>query len=114
MAHYKVLRSSCRTRSGIRNDKNAATRAFGGFIRVCGVGLLCELLPVSLSGNDFQVLDALDSGDISTQRQLSDHTGISLGQINFDVVLLFDADAESLDGISKETGLSREKLKMLW
>ena len=38
---------------------------------------------MSLSGKDFQVLDALDSGDISSQRQLSDHTGISLGQINY-------------------------------
>lgn len=38
---------------------------------------------MTLSGKDFQVLDALDSGDISSQRQLSDHTGISLGQINY-------------------------------
>lgn len=192
---------------------------------------MCELFTVSLSGKDFQVLDALDSGDISTQRQLSDHTGISLGQINyvlrrllekgfvkmgnfrknpnkigyiykltpkgieaksrlavnfvvnrlgeyrqlkarlaarlrdfdgrglqlvvfvgpvivrefieniilaealrlrlvdhldrvdglgrlvpdtFDAVLLFDANAESLDGITQETGVPREKLKMLW
>ena len=36
-----------------------------------------------LSSKDFQVLDALDSEPISTQRQLSEHTGISLGQINY-------------------------------
>lgn len=38
---------------------------------------------MSLSQNDFQVLDALDQGEITTQRQLSEHTGISLGQINY-------------------------------
>ena len=32
----------------------------------------------------------------------------------FDAVLLFDANAESLDGITQETGVPREKLKMLW
>ena len=39
--------------------------------------------PMALSANDFQVLDALDTGDITTQRQLAEHTGISLGQINY-------------------------------
>ncbi len=36
-----------------------------------------------LSPNDFEVLDALDTGEITTQRQLAAHTGISLGQINY-------------------------------
>jgi EPS-associated MarR family transcriptional regulator len=38
---------------------------------------------LALSTNDFEVLDALDSGEITTQRQLAEHTGISLGQINY-------------------------------
>jgi EPS-associated MarR family transcriptional regulator len=38
-------------------------------------------LPFSL--NEFQVLDALDSAEITSQRQLAEHTGISLGQINY-------------------------------
>gem|GEM_PF-4467612 len=36
---------------------------------------------MALSKKDFKVLDALDSEPITTQRQLSEHTGISLGQI---------------------------------
>lgn len=36
-----------------------------------------------MSSHDFQVLDALDSNKIITQRQLAKHTGISLGQINY-------------------------------
>ena len=31
----------------------------------------------------FQILDALDREEISTQRQLADHSGISLGQVNY-------------------------------
>lgn len=38
---------------------------------------------MTLSKKDFKVLDALDSEPITTQRQLSEHTGISLGQINY-------------------------------
>ncbi len=38
---------------------------------------------MALSKKDFEVLDALDSEAITTQRQLSEHTGISLGQINY-------------------------------
>ena len=38
---------------------------------------------MSLSTNDFQVLNALDTGEITTLRQLAEHTGISLGQINY-------------------------------
>jgi len=38
---------------------------------------------MALTKKDFKVLDALDSEPITTQRQLSEHTGISLGQINY-------------------------------
>jgi EPS-associated MarR family transcriptional regulator len=38
---------------------------------------------MALSQKDFTVLDALDSVAITTQRQLSEQTGISLGQINY-------------------------------
>ncbi len=38
---------------------------------------------MALSKKDFKVLDALDSEPITTQRQLSEYTGISLGQINY-------------------------------
>jgi EPS-associated MarR family transcriptional regulator len=38
---------------------------------------------MALSNKDFKVLDALDSVAITTQRKLSKHTGISLGQINY-------------------------------
>ncbi len=38
---------------------------------------------MTLSKKDFKVLDALDCEPITTQRQLSEHTGISLGQINY-------------------------------
>ena len=31
----------------------------------------------------FQILDALDREEISTQRQLADNSGISLGQVNY-------------------------------
>jgi EPS-associated MarR family transcriptional regulator len=40
-------------------------------------------MAMSLSKRDFKVLDALDCEPITTQRQLSEHTGISLGQINY-------------------------------
>ena len=36
-----------------------------------------------LSEKHFQILDTLDSQEISTQRQLAQYTGISLGQINY-------------------------------
>lgn len=35
------------------------------------------------SEKTFQVLDALDREEISTQRQLADNSGISLGQVNY-------------------------------
>lgn len=45
---------------------------------------------MTLSSNDFVVLDALDTGEITTQRQLAEHTGISLGQINYVVKRLLE------------------------
>ncbi len=38
---------------------------------------------MELSTKDFHVLDALDSYEITTQRQLSEKSGISLGQVNY-------------------------------
>ena len=38
---------------------------------------------MKLSENHFQILDALDREEISTQRQLAEHIGISLGQVNY-------------------------------
>jgi EPS-associated MarR family transcriptional regulator len=46
-----------------------------------------ELLKIAnlmdLSEKHFQILDTLDRQEISTQRQLAEFTGISLGQINY-------------------------------
>lgn len=38
----------------------------------------------------FQILDALDREEISTQRQLADNSGISLGQVNYILKSLLD------------------------
>ena len=38
---------------------------------------------MELSKKEFKVLDVLDSQVITTQRQLSEHSGISLGQVNY-------------------------------
>lgn len=38
---------------------------------------------MELSRKDFEVLDALDREEITTQRQLSKYAGISLGQVNY-------------------------------
>ena len=38
----------------------------------------------------FQILDALDRKEISTQRQLADNSGISLGQVNYILKSLLD------------------------
>jgi len=43
-----------------------------------------------LSTNDFHILDALDAEEITSQRQLSDYTGISLGQVNYVLKRLLD------------------------
>ncbi len=38
---------------------------------------------MELSTKEFKVLDTLDKHEITTQRQLSEHAGISLGQVNY-------------------------------
>jgi len=38
---------------------------------------------MKLPEKTFQVLETLDSQEISTQRQLADYSGISLGQVNY-------------------------------
>ena len=38
---------------------------------------------MDISKKDFQVLEALDSQEITSQRQLSEQAGISLGQVNY-------------------------------
>jgi len=43
-----------------------------------------------LSTNDFHILDALDAEEITSQRQLSEYTGISLGQVNYVLKRLLD------------------------
>jgi len=45
---------------------------------------------MKLSDKAFQVLDALDRQRISSQRQLAEHTGISLGQVNYILKSLLD------------------------
>ena len=39
--------------------------------------------PMELSEKDFHILDALDSQEITTQRELAEHAGVSLGQVNY-------------------------------
>ena len=38
---------------------------------------------MELSEKDFHILDALDSREITTQRELAEHAGVSLGQVNY-------------------------------
>ena len=45
---------------------------------------------MELSQKDFLVLEALDSYEIETQRQLAEHAGISLGQVNYVLKSLLD------------------------
>jgi MarR family transcriptional regulator, temperature-dependent positive regulator of motility len=45
---------------------------------------------MELSQKDFQVLEALDSHEIETQRQLAAHADISLGQVNYVLKSLLD------------------------
>ena len=40
-------------------------------------------MPMNFSEKDFSVLDALDRKEISSQRQLAEHAGISLGRVNY-------------------------------
>jgi EPS-associated MarR family transcriptional regulator len=66
---------------------------FGGFCRSWSIGAADSNRPGSIIGEKkpgmkdsektFQVLDTLHRQEISTQRQLADHSGISLGQVNY-------------------------------
>lgn len=38
---------------------------------------------IQFSDKTFAVLDALDGGEITNQRQLANHSGVSLGQVNY-------------------------------
>jgi len=50
-----------------------------------------------LSEKTFQVLDTLDRKEISSQRQLADHSGISLGQVNYILKSLLEKGLVKVD-----------------
>ena len=54
-----------------------------------------------LSEKTFQVLDALDRREISSQRQLADHSGISLGQVNYIIKSLLEKGLIKVDNFRK-------------
>jgi EPS-associated MarR family transcriptional regulator len=56
---------------------------------------------MDLSTNEFMVLDALDRQVITTQRQLSEHSGISLGQVNFVIKKLVEQGLVKLGNFKK-------------
>lgn len=56
---------------------------------------------MKLSEKTFQVLDALDREKISSQRQLADHSGISLGQVNYILKSLLKKGFVKVDNFRK-------------
>jgi len=56
---------------------------------------------MKLSEKTFQVLDALDRKEISSQRQLADHSGISLGQVNYILKSLLKKGLVKVDNFRK-------------
>lgn len=56
---------------------------------------------MKLSEKTFQVLDALDRKKISSQRQLADHSGISLGQVNYILKSLLKKGLVKVDNFRK-------------
>lgn len=56
---------------------------------------------MKLSEKAFQVLDALDRKEISSQRQLADHSGISLGQVNYILKSLLKRGLVKVDNFRK-------------
>lgn len=56
---------------------------------------------MELSTKTFKVLDALDRQPITTQRQLSEHTGISLGQVNYVIKSLLEKGLVKLGNFRK-------------
>jgi EPS-associated MarR family transcriptional regulator len=51
----------------------------------------------------FQVLDTLDTQEILTQRQLADHAGISLGQVNYILKSLLERGLVKIGNFRKTT-----------
>jgi EPS-associated MarR family transcriptional regulator len=56
---------------------------------------------MKLSEKTFQVLDALDRKEISSQRQLANHSGISLGQVNYILKSLLKKGLVKVDNFRK-------------
>lgn len=56
---------------------------------------------MKLTKKTFQVLDALDRQEISSQRQLADHSGISLGQVNYILRSLLEKGFVKIDNFRK-------------
>jgi len=65
---------------------------------------------MNFSQKDFQVLNTLSSQDISTQRQLSELSGISLGQINYALKSLMEKGLVKIGNFRK----SRHKIGYLY
>ncbi len=59
---------------------------------------------VNSSEKTFQVLDALDRQEISNQRQLAEHTGVSLGQVNYILKSLLDKGLVKIVGRAEILG----------
>jgi len=56
---------------------------------------------MKFSRKAFKVLEALNDREITTQRQLSEHTGISLGQVNYVVKSLIGKGLVKIGNFSK-------------
>jgi len=65
---------------------------------------------MNFSQKDFQVLNTLSSQDISTQRQLAELSGISLGQINYALKSLMEKGLVKIGNFRK----SRHKIGYLY
>jgi len=52
---------------------------------------------IELSTKDFHVIDAFDKYEITTQRQLSEKTGISLGHVNYVLKVLLKSGLVKID-----------------
>jgi len=56
---------------------------------------------MKLTKKTFQILDTLDRQKISSQRQLADHSGISLGQVNYILRSLLEKGFVKIDNFRK-------------
>ena len=59
--------------------------------------------------NTFKVLDAISQGAITTQRQLSTHSGVSLGQVNYILKSLMRKGLIKIDNFRKNPNKSGYK-----